>query len=64
MDKDHKLIWEAYLYEGITPEPPGRWRVKPEMEEVLSKLYSEIYLINNNKYLKSKYVFHKRLIRV
>jgi len=43
VNKDSHLIYEAYLRENITDEPPGGWRVKPEMAKVLDDLYSEIY---------------------
>ncbi len=43
MNKDSQLIWEAYLKEGITPEPAGGWRVKPEMEKWLAEKRTEIF---------------------
>ena len=42
-DKDSRLLWEAYLKEGITPEPAGGWRVKPEMEKWLAEKRTEIF---------------------
>ena len=43
MNKDNQLIYEAYLNEGITEEPPGGWQVKPEMEKWLAEKRTEIF---------------------
>jgi len=35
--------FKNFFNEGITPEPAGGWRVKPEMEKWLDERYQDIY---------------------